>query len=85
MVRRGLLSLLLLFAALPAEAQWVPKQPIHIIVGFAPGGTADIAARLAEIETEKTNLLQAMGERGGDATRVRSGPPRHSGGFKIKY
>jgi len=25
----------------------VPKQPIHVIVGFAPGGTADIAARIA--------------------------------------
>ena len=46
---------------------------------------AEIAARLAEIETEKENLLQAVGERGGQATLGRSGPARHTGGFKIKY
>ena len=46
---------------------------------------ADIAARLIEIEAEKENLLQTMGERGGSATPARTGPPHHTGGFKIKY
>jgi hypothetical protein len=46
---------------------------------------ADIAARLVEIEAEKENLLQTMGERGSNATPVRTGPPRSTGGFKIKY
>ena len=46
---------------------------------------ADIAARLLEIEAEKANLLRTMGERGGKATPERIGPPRSSGGFKIKY
>ena len=46
---------------------------------------AEIAARLAEIEAEKENLLQAVGERGGQATLGRTGPARHAGGFKIKY
>jgi hypothetical protein len=45
---------------------------------------ADIAARLAEIEAEKNALLQSMGERGGH-TPSRTGPPRSTGGFKIKY
>ena len=47
LLRRTLLASPLLLAATSARAQWVPKQPIHIIVGFAPGGTADIAARVA--------------------------------------
>ncbi|MDB5752616.1 MAG: tctC [Ramlibacter sp.] len=38
---------LLAAAALPAWAQqdWVPTQPITILVGFAPGGSADQIAR----------------------------------------
>jgi len=47
MLRRSLLAAPLMLAGAPAFAQWVPKQPIHVIVGFAPGGTADIAARIA--------------------------------------
>ncbi|MFA4902394.1 MAG: hypothetical protein WC600_06575 [Desulfobaccales bacterium] len=44
---------------------------------------ADIAARLEEIEAEKAALLQSMGERSGSLPRT--GPPRSTGGFKIKY
>ncbi len=48
MFRRSLLAAPLVLAAAPARAQqWVPKQPIKILVGYAPGGTADIAARIA--------------------------------------
>src|SRR5215471_19320873 len=51
MLRRNLLAGSLaspfVLAATSARADWTPKQPIHVIVGFAPGGTADIAARIA--------------------------------------
>src|SRR5665647_1140229 len=46
---------------------------------------AEIAARLAEIEAEKENLLRTMEERDGNATPARTGTPHHTGGFKIKY
>jgi len=52
MLRRSVLAAplaapLILAATAVRAAEWVPKQPIHVIVGFAPGGTADIAARIA--------------------------------------
>ena len=47
MLRRSLLAAPLVFAARSARADWAPKQPLKILVGYPPGGTADIAARLA--------------------------------------
>jgi tripartite-type tricarboxylate transporter receptor subunit TctC len=41
---RGFLAALLL-AALPALAQW-PERPIKVLVGYTPGGSTDVVARL---------------------------------------
>jgi tripartite-type tricarboxylate transporter receptor subunit TctC len=49
MLRRTVLAApFVLGVASQARAQsWTPKGPIKILVGYAPGGTADITARLA--------------------------------------
>jgi CHASE3 domain sensor protein len=45
---------------------------------------ADIAARLEEIEAEKDELLKSLEKRGSNPG-LRTGPPRNTGGFKIRY
>jgi tripartite-type tricarboxylate transporter receptor subunit TctC len=49
--RRKFLHLAVITAALPVASHFVwaqsyPSRPVRIIVGFAPGGTSDISARL---------------------------------------
>lgn len=60
--RRALLAAPALLSPLAATAQpaWRPDRPLRIIVGFAPGGTADLVARMAAqgmSEALGTNVL----------------------------
>jgi tripartite-type tricarboxylate transporter receptor subunit TctC len=57
-ISRRTLLLAAAFGALsPARAQTTPTRPIRILVGFAPGGTADVVARIAA-----TRLSDAFGQ-----------------------
>ncbi len=59
--RRSLLALAVLAATLPVQAQTAPtdwpKKPVHLIVGFPPGGIVDKVARLLQAD-----LQQALGQ-----------------------
>ncbi len=61
MRRRTLLAAPIILAATrTARADWEPKQPIKILVGYAPGGTADIAARIAAETLSKKHGLTVV-------------------------
>ena len=63
MLRRSLMAApMILAAARTARADWEPRQPIKILVGYAPGGTADIAARIAADTLAKKNGLTVVVE-----------------------
>src|SRR5262249_8275979 len=78
--RRRVLSLAAGAAALPAvsrmaRAQAYPTRPVRIIVGFAPGGVADITARLmgkwlSERLRQPFNLAERTGAGGTIATEA---------------
>src|SRR5215467_15074107 len=66
MLRRSVLAAPMILAAEAARAEWTPKQPIHVIVGFAPGGTADIAARIAgEANQKRTGQIVVVDSKTG--------------------
>jgi tripartite-type tricarboxylate transporter receptor subunit TctC len=61
----GLPAALSLVLAWPAAAQTFPTKPVHMVVGFAPGGSTDKLARV---------LAQRMGESLGQTVVIENRP-----------
>ena len=53
----GALAGLLACAPLAQAAEWAPKKPVRLIVGFPPGGATDLVARIIQ-----PKLTQSLGE-----------------------
>src|SRR5262245_2325004 len=74
--RRGFLQLAAGAAAFPvvargARAQTYPSRPVRLIVGFAPGGTTDITARLiGQWLSEQIGQQFVIENRTGAATNI---------------
>jgi tripartite-type tricarboxylate transporter receptor subunit TctC len=63
MHRRSLLAAPIILAAAPARAtDWRPQQAIRILVGYAPGGTADISARIVADTLQRKHGLTVVVE-----------------------
>ena len=41
-----------------AQAEWKPKGPINVVIGFAAGGGTDTQARLISAELKKDYMIQ---------------------------
>src|SRR5215475_2301852 len=73
--RRNFLHLAAGAAALPAVsrfafAQAYPSRPVRLIVGFPPGGTTDITARLGQWLSERHGQQFVIENRTGAATNI---------------
>src|SRR5689334_7209427 len=59
------------FVPFQARAQAYPSKPVHLITGFAPGGSADILARLmAQWLSERMGQQFIVENRAGAGTNI---------------
>ena len=62
------------FSAMPLSAQSYPAQPVKMIVGFPPGGTTDVIARLvAQGLAESLGKSFVVDNRGGASGSIGAG------------